>query len=225
MTIVFFAIFILIFLILVEILCILFKLTGLTDEKARFQVISLITSTGFTTKESELIVNHKTRRRLAQYVMILGYIGMATIISFIAQIIRDVLLKSFSAFDIVICIIVLMALFYFLKHPKIGQYLDSFIEKIIIKNQNKSMAKRTFWTLVKRKHGYGIYNIFIDESSFLVGRSILESNLRENEIQILNIDKGSEFISFPRAEYVIEISDNLTVYGKIENITKIFKIK
>lgn len=39
MTIVFFIIFMLIFLILVEILCILFKLTGLTDEKARFQVI------------------------------------------------------------------------------------------------------------------------------------------------------------------------------------------
>ena len=200
MTIVFFMIFILIFLILVEILCILFKLTGLTDEKARFQVISLITSTGFTTKESELIVNHKTRRRLAQYVMILGYVGMATIVSFMAQIISDILLKKFSTIDIIIFTIALVAVFYFLKHPKIGQCLDNFIEKIIVRNQNKAMSKRTFWTLIKRKHGYGIYNIFIDENSFLVGKSILESNLRENEIQILNIDKGNEFISFPRAD-------------------------
>lgn len=225
MTIVFFMIFILIFLILVEILCILFKLTGLTDEKARFQVISLITSTGFTTKESELIVNHKTRRRLAEYVMILGYVAMATIVSFMAQIISDILLKRFSTLDIVIFIVALVVVFYLLRHPKIVQCLDNFIEKIIIKNQNKAMSKRTFWTLVKRKHGYGIYNIFIDENSFLVGKSILGSNLRENEILILNIDKGNEFISFPRAEHIIEISDNLTVYGKIENIIKIFKIK
>ncbi|MDO4535256.1 MAG: TrkA C-terminal domain-containing protein [Clostridium perfringens] len=225
MTIVFFMIFMLIFLILVEILCILFKLTGLTDEKARFQVISLITSTGFTTKESELIVNHKTRRRLAEYVMILGYVGMATIVSFMAKIISDILLKKFSTFDIGIFIMALVVVFYFLKHPKIVQCLDSFIEKVIIKNQNRSMSKKTLWTLIKRKHGYGIYNIFIDENSLLVGKSILECNLRENEIQILNIDKGNEFIGCPNTEQIIEISDNLTVYGKVENIIKIFKIK
>jgi Trk-type K+ transport system membrane component len=49
---------IVIFLIVVEVITVLFKLTGLSEEKARFQVISLLTGSGFTTKEAELITQH-----------------------------------------------------------------------------------------------------------------------------------------------------------------------
>ena len=35
-------------------------------EKARFQVISLLTGTGFTTRESEIVLSTRRRRRLAR---------------------------------------------------------------------------------------------------------------------------------------------------------------
>ena len=38
--------------------------TGLSRETARFQARSALTGTGFTTTESETIVNHPVRRRL-----------------------------------------------------------------------------------------------------------------------------------------------------------------
>ena len=38
-----------------ELFTLLFRFTGLPDEKARFQVISLLTGCGFTTRESELL--------------------------------------------------------------------------------------------------------------------------------------------------------------------------
>ena len=150
---------------------------------------------------------------------------MATIVSFMAKIISDILLRKFLDLGVVGFIISLSAIFYFLKHPIIVSHLDNFIEKIIIKRQKKIHSNKVTWTLLKRKHGYGIYNIFIDENSFLINKSILESRLRENEIQVLNIDKGNEFINFPTPNYIIEEFDNLTVYGKIENMIKIFKIK
>ena len=40
------------------------RLTGLPDNVARFQSLSAITGTGFTTRESELIVNYPIRRRV-----------------------------------------------------------------------------------------------------------------------------------------------------------------
>ena len=49
-----FILFLMIFLIIVDFFAILFRLTGVPIEKARFQVTSLLTGTGFTTKESEL---------------------------------------------------------------------------------------------------------------------------------------------------------------------------
>ncbi|MBP3967169.1 hypothetical protein I8J30_31320, partial [Paenibacillus sp. DLE-14] len=48
----------------VEISAILMRATGLNRDISRFQVISLLTSTGYTTKESELISNHPIRRRI-----------------------------------------------------------------------------------------------------------------------------------------------------------------
>ena len=56
-----FSFIILLYWIITELFTILFRMTGLPDERARFQVISLLTGCGFTTKESEMIL---ARRRL-----------------------------------------------------------------------------------------------------------------------------------------------------------------
>ena len=49
--------------ILVRIASTIMRLTGLPDNVARFQSLSAMTGTGFTTRESELIVNYPIRRR------------------------------------------------------------------------------------------------------------------------------------------------------------------
>ena len=71
----------------IEIFTILFRITGLTKEKARFQVISLITCSGFTTSEAEIIATNRRRRRLAIICMITGIIFNVMIISFIINLI------------------------------------------------------------------------------------------------------------------------------------------
>ena len=61
-----FSFMILMYWIVSELFTMLFRFTGLPDEKARFQVISLLTGCGFTTRESELIISTRSRRRLAR---------------------------------------------------------------------------------------------------------------------------------------------------------------
>ena len=53
-----------------------FTLTGVSKDLAQFQAISAFTGSGFTTVESEEIVNHPVRRRIAMYLMLLGHAGM-----------------------------------------------------------------------------------------------------------------------------------------------------
>ena len=65
--------FIVIYVIVIQIYSVLFRITGLTKEKARFQAISLLTNSGFTTSESEIIVSDRVRRRIAIAAMINGY--------------------------------------------------------------------------------------------------------------------------------------------------------
>ena len=57
------------------------RLTGLPDNVARFQSLSAMTGTGFTTRESELIVNYPIRRRVLMTLMIIGNLGLVSIVS------------------------------------------------------------------------------------------------------------------------------------------------
>ena len=43
----------------------MFRLTGMSEDKARFQVISLLTNSGFTTSESELILKSKKKKKFS----------------------------------------------------------------------------------------------------------------------------------------------------------------
>ena len=76
-----FVLFIIIYIVISDIITIFFRLTGLTEEKARFQVVSLLTNSGYTTRESEAIVSSKIRRRLARATMLFGYAFTVTIVS------------------------------------------------------------------------------------------------------------------------------------------------
>lgn len=55
--------------------------TGLSKESARFQARSAFTGAGFTTSESELIVQHPVRRRIIMMLMFLGNAGLITVIA------------------------------------------------------------------------------------------------------------------------------------------------
>ena len=86
-----------IFLIVVNICSILLRLTGMPIKKARFQVVSLLTSTGFTTRESEMIVQHPVRRKIASWLMVVSYVSTATFISANAASIFSIIFLRFAS--------------------------------------------------------------------------------------------------------------------------------
>ena len=57
------------------------RLTGLPDHVARFQSISALTGAGFTTTESEAIVNYPIRRRVIVGLMLFGNLGLVSVAS------------------------------------------------------------------------------------------------------------------------------------------------
>lgn len=55
-------------------------MTGMDENRARFQALSAFSGTGFTTKEAESVVNNPLRRRIITWLMILGNAGIVTVI-------------------------------------------------------------------------------------------------------------------------------------------------
>src|SRR3954470_5183154 len=89
MNLLFLSIYLVIIIAVIEIFVILFRLTGLKVEVSRFQVISLMTGTGFTTGESEVILGHPFRRRLGIFLILFGAFSFAVIISSLSNILSN----------------------------------------------------------------------------------------------------------------------------------------
>jgi len=71
---------VLIILAIVKLGSIALQFTGMEPRMAMFQALSAFTTTGFTTKASEEVVNHRKRRVIASALMIVGHIGIVSVI-------------------------------------------------------------------------------------------------------------------------------------------------
>ena len=64
--------------------------------------------------------------------------------------------------------------------------------------------------------GYGVSEIFVPEGSKFVGRTITDTKLAEQDINVLTLYRGSKVIPNPRKDRVLEPQDKLLCFGKLE---------
>ena len=141
--------FIMIYLIIIQIFTILLRITGLTNEKAKFQAISLLTSCGFTTSESEIIANDKARRKIARVAMITGYGFSVIIVSLIFNLLIS-LNQSQTTSTLKIIIIasaIFIGLIIFFQLPFIKKIMESIIAKLALRAIRKGRYGNTITIL------------------------------------------------------------------------------
>jgi ribosomal protein S6--L-glutamate ligase len=64
--------------------------------------------------------------------------------------------------------------------------------------------------------GYGVAEILIPEGSDYVGKTIKESGLREKDINLLTLYRGTSVIPNPRSDRQLQPADRLLCFGKLE---------
>lgn len=64
--------------------------------------------------------------------------------------------------------------------------------------------------------GYGVTEIYIPEGSDYVGKAINESGLRDKDINVLTLYRGTTVIPNPRSDRQLEANDRLLCFGKLE---------
>ncbi|MFA3920857.1 hypothetical protein [Ruegeria hyattellae] len=89
------------------------RLTGLPQPVARFQAISALTGTGFTTSEAEGTMHHPVRRRVLTLLMFTGHLGIVSLASTVILTVASiedrlgVVLQVFALVASVVAIVVL----------------------------------------------------------------------------------------------------------------------
>lgn len=66
--------------------------------------------------------------------------------------------------------------------------------------------------------GYGVADIYIPEGSELIGKPISESGLKDRDLTVLNLHRGTTVISNPKGSRIIEAGDKLLCYGRLDNM-------
>jgi len=73
--------------------------------------------------------------------------------------------------------------------------------------------------------GYGVSEIYVPEGSQFVGVSINDTNLHEQDINVLTLYRGSKVIPNPKKERVLEPNDKLLCFGKLESMRHMIPAK
>ncbi|MBC8366484.1 RimK family alpha-L-glutamate ligase [bacterium] len=66
--------------------------------------------------------------------------------------------------------------------------------------------------------GYGVVELAVHEGLDLVGKTISESQLRDRDIVVLTLNRGTTVISNPKGSRTIEAEDRMLCYGKLESM-------
>ncbi len=192
------------------------RLTGLDPERADFQALSAVTGTGFTTRESELVVTDPRRRRIVSTLMVFGNVVLVTFIG--------LLVGSFTSAEqqyeipiyggvlVVGAILVYRVLMSRFVKRRWDHWVDGWLRSRL------RLQERHVSEILTLAPGYGVAEVRVDADSPCAGRTLATSGFRQAGLLILAIRRREGVTPTPAAVEQIAAGDRLICYGELERM-------
>ena len=221
-----------IYLFMIEVFSVAFKLTGLATNKIKFQVASLFTASGFTTQESELITNDDRRRRIAVTCMYTGHIFsvviMGLVINVVIQIINTVgaeqQTRTFTEWFFIVFYIsaFVFLLVVFIKIPPINKRFQKLLENIAI-NISKNKRESNIITVLDYYGKSAVVEVVLNRlPDFVKEVSLHDMQLtKKYALILLSLRRGNRRVSISKDTMLVK-GDVIVAYGHINDIREAF---
>ena len=225
-----------IYLFAIEIFSVAFKLTGLATNKIKFQVASLFTATGFTTSESELIVNNEKRRKIATACMYTGHVFSVAIMGLIANLMINIFLSfnktagiefavpTFTEWYMILLYITsgFFIVMLILKIPPVNKRFQRFLEAIAI-NSSKYSRNSNLITILDMYSKHAIAEVVLNSlPDYAKETPLSEMELtKKYSINVLSIKRGKRIIDVTK-DTMFRKGDVLVIYGLTNDIKEAF---
>ncbi|MDJ0947793.1 MAG: potassium transporter TrkA [Alphaproteobacteria bacterium] len=195
------------------------RLTGLPDEAARFQARSAFTGTGFTTSESEAIVNHPVRRRIASLLMTIGSLGF---VSVLATVVVSLVGSSGSTADMMRQLLwlggVLLALWFLVLNPVTDRVMCDIIGRLLAKTEG--FGGRRPARLLQLPAGHVVMQVLVHPESGLAGRQLGE--LVADGVVVLGLQReDGAFVNLPGDSEDVRLADEIFCHGPDEILSRL----
>jgi len=199
-------------LIITRVATIALTLTGMTRESARFQARSALTGAGFTTTESEKVVNHPLRRRVVMWLMLIGNGGLVLLAALLILILGGggKQLGTWSYFGIGVGLI---GLWFLTTSQWIDRHMSQLIEQML--KRYTDLDTRDYVGLLRLHGDYTISELAVEQNDWLAGRRLDELRLSLEGVLVLGISRADgTFLGAPRGDSLLNAGNVLLLYGR-----------
>ena len=195
---------------IVRIAAVAMRLTGMSDGQARFQALSALTGTGYTTSEAEMIVNYPIRRKIVSSLMIIGNLGLVSFVStlMISFMRTDAHLPSIAA-QIGWIVGGVGLLYLIMMHKAVDRVLCGIIASIL--KNHTHLGSRRFTRLLQTGDGFSVveHQVAIDEAQSL--ERLLEGH---PELHVLAVrQKTGKVITGGFEGHICTQGDSIILHG------------
>ena len=207
----FFAV-LLISMLILRIATVVLKLTGISEDAARFQARSAFTGTGFTTSESESVVHHPVRRRIIMALMLVrnaGFVTLATtlILSFVGSPSNAVRLTRGMWLIGGLAVILTIT-----RIPALDRGLGRIIEWALRRWTKIRIAD--YESILNLSGEYEVVEMLISSESWPAERTLAELALSAEGMLVLGIRRpDGRYEGAPRGSSYIAEGDTVVIYG------------
>lgn len=187
--------------------------TGLSREAARFQARSALTGAGFTTAESERVVDHPVRRRIIGILMLVGSAGIVTVIATLTLSFVDIGGGQEAARTLGLLVGGLLAVLWVARSDRVDRWLTQVIARWL--GRYTDLDTRDYARLLKLSGDYAITEMTVREDDWLAGQRLSELELTDEGIIVLGIQRlDGSYVGAPRGDAPVQTGDTLVLYGR-----------
>ena len=188
-------------------------LTGLSRTSARFQARSAFTGSGFTTQESEAVVQHPVRRRIVIWLMFLGNAGIITVVSSLVLTFVSTTSRG-GALRLLYLFLGLGVLWFLSNNRAFNRLLTRLVRKAL--RRWTDLDLRDYASLLHLKGDYQVREITVNtEHDWLANKKLKELRLRDEGIAVLGIQRhDNSYLGAPFGDTYVCPGDTLILYGR-----------
>lgn len=199
---------------------VMLTLTGMSRESARFQARSAFSGSGFTTTESEAVVDHPVRRRIIMALMLFGNAGL---VSGLAS-----LLLSFttaeSGGDALQRIGAILVFLIALHRIAMSKVADRALSKVIERALRRftDLDVRDYAGLLRLTDNWVVGEIIVEPGDWFSDRAIGDLQLPNEGVLVLGIERTDHrYVGTPKATARLHEGDKLVLYGQRDTLARI----
>lgn len=186
--------------------------TGMSRQSARFQARSAFTGAGFTTSESEKVVDHPVRRRVIMWMMLLGNVGIVATASSAILGLRNGGLAG-TGWRMLELVLGLLLLVFVSRSKWVDTRLTRLISRLL--HQYTDLPTRDQDSLLELPGSFAVIELAIRPGDWTVERSLAELDLSAEGLTVLGVTRADgTYLGVVRGSTTLHEGDLLILYGE-----------